>query len=487
MKPWLGSTIAIGILLTLVFFIPSAGALEGDLLPPVAKFTSSVENVLIFENVTFDASASYDPNELNLTYNWDFDDSDGFLEEENGRVVDHSFKKVGPYKVTLRVDNGNLQAIAVKEIVVYAGSDRIYPPVAIINTSVPLNGTILVVEPDTIVEFRGGNSYDPNSDRLFYEWAFSDGGNGSGPIVNHDFKEGGWYNVTLEVSTSTGKTDSTILTVNVMGPVEPPDEPGTEQGSNVGWVIFIIILVILIFLVLGGVVAFLFISQRSGAMDEGEEPPGTRFRSMQGRGPRQKKRARTPERMTVLKRKEKRIGRKIDQEKEELDKEMKSTFAGFKEIFSKAKEEPEDDRKKRQPARHAKEKPRQIPLRGPPNKPGKPAVTITPKRGSLKRDEQIKKEIERETSKLESFLSDILTSPKKEEKDEKRTPGRGLPSRSPRMLPPPKVPKSPARQAPARPTRDKPGRMSNEDVKKELKAMELQMDKEIMALFSKKK
>jgi PKD repeat protein len=471
-----------------VFFIPSAVALDDDLLPPVAKFTPSVENVLIFENVTFDASASYDPNELNLTYSWDFDDSDGFQSEASGRVVDHSFKKVGPYVVTLKVNNGNIHAIATKDIVVYAGSDRIYPPVAIINTSVPLNGTILAVDPDTNVEFRGENSYDPNSDRLFYEWTFSDGGNGSGPVVNHDFTRSGWYNVTLTVTTSTGKTDSTVLTVNVRGPVEPPSEPGTQQDSNAGLVVFIIILIILGMLIVGGIVAFLFISQRRGGeMGEGEETPRSRFRSMQDRRPRQKKRARRPERMTELKRKERRIGRKIDEEKEDLDKEMKSAFAGFKEIFSKPKEEPEEDKKRGLAVRRQREQPRQIPVRGPPKKPEKPAVTITPKRGSLRKDDQLKKEIERETSKLESFLSDILTAPKKEDQKDKKKPGRAMPSRTSRMLPPPKVPKTPPRQTPpSRPSRDKKG-MTDEDIKKELKAMEMQMDKEITAMFKKKK
>ena len=90
--------------------------------------------------------------------------------------------------------------------------------------------------------------------------------------------------------------------------------------------------------------------------------------------------------------------------------------------------------------------------------------------------------------RLESFLTDILSSPKKEEGDKK--PDRTLPKRQPRSLPPsrdekmrapPKVPSSPSRPTKAKPSKD----LSDSDIKAELKKMEEQMDSEISLLFGK--
>ena len=67
--------------------------------PPTALFIYSPENPLIGEEITFDASFSYDPDGEIVSYEWDFgDESTG-----EGEVVTHTYSDVGDYTVTLTV------------------------------------------------------------------------------------------------------------------------------------------------------------------------------------------------------------------------------------------------------------------------------------------------------------------------------------------------------------------------------------------------
>ena len=67
--------------------------------PPVALFTYSPQNPVIGEEITFDASDSYDPDGEIVSYEWDFgDDSTG-----NGEVVTHAYSSADAYTVTLTV------------------------------------------------------------------------------------------------------------------------------------------------------------------------------------------------------------------------------------------------------------------------------------------------------------------------------------------------------------------------------------------------
>ena len=74
------------------------------LIPPVAE---AGDNMVAFlsENVTFDGSASYDPDGSIIDYHWDFDDGT----QASGTIVNHTFSSVGRYYVDLTVtDDDNL-------------------------------------------------------------------------------------------------------------------------------------------------------------------------------------------------------------------------------------------------------------------------------------------------------------------------------------------------------------------------------------------
>ncbi len=91
---------------------------DGENQPPVASFTYSPENPVIHEEITFDASSSFDPDGDVLNYHWDF--GDGI--SDNGVEVTHKFTKIGEFDVTLTVtDSAGLSDIEEKTIKIVCG------------------------------------------------------------------------------------------------------------------------------------------------------------------------------------------------------------------------------------------------------------------------------------------------------------------------------------------------------------------------------
>jgi len=78
---------------------------------PIASFTYSPLNPFINDTITFNATASYDPDGFVVKYEWDFGDG----VESTGAVVEHSYSLSGNYTVFLRVtDNDSLVNTNVK-------------------------------------------------------------------------------------------------------------------------------------------------------------------------------------------------------------------------------------------------------------------------------------------------------------------------------------------------------------------------------------
>jgi len=84
---------------------------------PVADFTYSPTKPIINETVTFDASASYDPDRSIVSHAWDFGDGNVTVAEA---VITHAYAMEGTYNVTLTVtDDDGLTDTMWKLITVY--------------------------------------------------------------------------------------------------------------------------------------------------------------------------------------------------------------------------------------------------------------------------------------------------------------------------------------------------------------------------------
>jgi PKD repeat protein len=85
--------------------------------PPTASFTANPESGTAPLNVSFDASASADPNGQIATYAWNFGDN----QTGSGKTVQHSYASPGTYTVALTVtDDAGATATAQKQITVKA-------------------------------------------------------------------------------------------------------------------------------------------------------------------------------------------------------------------------------------------------------------------------------------------------------------------------------------------------------------------------------
>jgi len=85
-------------------------------IPPIASFDYSPKTPIVNESVTFNASASYDPDGTIAKYEWAFGDS----QTSTGKIVTHTYNAPGTYTVSLKViDNDGLASIETKNITVY--------------------------------------------------------------------------------------------------------------------------------------------------------------------------------------------------------------------------------------------------------------------------------------------------------------------------------------------------------------------------------
>lgn len=71
--------------------------------PPTASFTISDPTLDVGQQVTFDASASSDPDGDITTYEWDFEYDGGFDPTATGVTASHAYGSEGPRSVALRV------------------------------------------------------------------------------------------------------------------------------------------------------------------------------------------------------------------------------------------------------------------------------------------------------------------------------------------------------------------------------------------------
>ncbi|MCG8698448.1 MAG: glycoside hydrolase family 9 protein [Bacteroidales bacterium] len=153
--------------------------------------------------VSFDASASSDPNNDPLTYLWNFGDGS----TSTAMSPEHTYQGIGSYTATLTVDDGNGNTDT-DEVVITVNDPNGQPRANFVYS--PETGC-----PPVEICFDGSSSSDPDGDPLTFEWKID------GSVVNseekfcHTFSVVGNYKVTLTVTDPGGKSDAISYTVKI--------------------------------------------------------------------------------------------------------------------------------------------------------------------------------------------------------------------------------------------------------------------------------
>ena len=85
--------------------------------PPIADFDWTPQNPNTHQQITFDASTSYDPDGTITKYEWDWDNNGVYDEAHSSPTATHSWTSKGSYQVALRVtDDGNAQGTIIKTV-----------------------------------------------------------------------------------------------------------------------------------------------------------------------------------------------------------------------------------------------------------------------------------------------------------------------------------------------------------------------------------
>jgi len=184
---------------------------------PIASFTYSPPNPLIDEIVTFDASASDDPDGTIVDYSWDFGDA----QTGSSKIVSHAYTSFGNYTVTLNVtDNDGLKGTTSTKVRVIKGpaaSFMFAPSSPKVNETVTFDATSSTPNGGTITR---------------YSWNFGDGilVNVTNPTTTHAYLNAGTYTVTLTVVDSEG-LNNTITKSIIIGKLTSNISINTSPSS----------------------------------------------------------------------------------------------------------------------------------------------------------------------------------------------------------------------------------------------------------------
>ncbi len=185
-------------------YFSSLSAGPGQNKPPVANFIYSPQKGEAPLTVYFDASLSYDPDGVIVSYAWDFGDGS----TGTGKLTSHTFTQDGLFSVKLTVtDDKGKTGLIIKMVEVLKPNQR---PVASFTFSPPTG--IFPLE----VFFDAGSSFDPDGEIVRYEWDFGDGSGAAGQTARHTYSSWGVFTVKLIVYDDRNASASTTKNIEVL-------------------------------------------------------------------------------------------------------------------------------------------------------------------------------------------------------------------------------------------------------------------------------
>src|SRR5438093_770485 len=178
--------------------------------PPVPSFTVTPNPVVVGATVTFNATASYDPDGTITSYSWDFGDSSP---AGSGVTKTHAYPLAGTYLVTLNVtDNSSLWSRVTHQVAVRNRGPRI-------DSSNPSSASLTIGAGST--QRFAVNASAPGGDILTYTWRVNGavlGGNTS--ACSFSGTPGGYVvNVTVSDGSLSASREWTVTVgTEVVGP-----------------------------------------------------------------------------------------------------------------------------------------------------------------------------------------------------------------------------------------------------------------------------
>ncbi len=214
------------------FRLSVSGQPAGSNQPPTANPGDSYTGIEDLP-ISFDGTASSDPDGDALSYAWDFGDG----ATGSGATPSHAYTYGDTFTVSLTVTDGKggiSQATTTATV-----SEVNDLPVA--NAGGPYSGEV-----GSPISLDGSASYDPdnqdgtlvNDQTLSYSWDFGDGFTGSGVNLDHTYTAAGDYTATLTVSDgvdfSIAQAQVSISSVN-QSPVADDVAISGPAGSDIPW------------------------------------------------------------------------------------------------------------------------------------------------------------------------------------------------------------------------------------------------------------
>jgi len=173
--------------------------------PPTARFSFTPTSPAPGDLVSFDGTASSDPDGSIVSYSWTFGNGNG---AGGSPLVANRYEQAGMYTVTLVVeDNSGAKAETSATVVVLPPNQ---PPTARFS---PSSASVTAGE---TVNFDGSASSDPDGSIVSYTWTFGDGNGATGPLVGHAYAQPGMYTATLVVVDDRGASAEASATVVVV-------------------------------------------------------------------------------------------------------------------------------------------------------------------------------------------------------------------------------------------------------------------------------
>ena len=185
------------------------------------------------ESILFSSAGSIDTDGFIVSYEWDFDASDGITVDATGPSPSNSYADADTYTVTLTVtdDLGASSSDTATATIVVANEVPIADAGGPYTVSLPLEGGF--------VDFVGSASSDPDGDILnaTFDWDFGDGNTvlNAGPTPSHTYTVSTTYVATLTLTDEGGAvaTDTAVVyVVDSLPPIANNDSVSVPRGSD---------------------------------------------------------------------------------------------------------------------------------------------------------------------------------------------------------------------------------------------------------------